>query len=280
MFLGMIGRVLGALSIFSLLSESSVIGISDSLAHLVNLYKKLVTLLTAWADPVVQAASQALSDVLQVDISLAQEWRYLFFVMMLLFIRDAGVAYSDGRMGLAVVRLVFGGITAIITSLAFQTGGVDLDNNIRLSIAPVIGLLCYDVAMYIINSMLPEDQIGRSEFPRKYPQGGFLLRGFVRSLARFFLVLFASLSVFAFPAVRDMNYPDAAIVAISFGVIANALYWLGRALTYGLSQRGAQPFFSRVEESEAGRFAMALIGVIFWLTAFLGINSGMQLLGF
>jgi hypothetical protein len=281
--LGVLGRLFGALSLFSLLQYAAEFGLSATLYAILDIYMFAVKVTIGLLDPFVIKIIDYFNQLFQLRLKFSEGWQHIFVVLQILFARDAGTAFSDGRPVLALVRLVAGFLIAFVFAVltfATELNGTLL-SNILFCLAPVLGLLLYDIAMYGFSATIFFNQIGVGEFPEGGPRKKFFIHGMQRSAFRFLLVASASISIFLAPGASKLEYPQGGVIGIISGLIINAVYWLilgglyaAREMVEGQKYKDA--FFA----SEAGRFGLAVAGMIFWFFFFCALNAGTRLLGF
>jgi hypothetical protein len=278
-----IGRVFGALSLFALLQNTSKFGLSATFEIILDIYLVALRATVGLLDPVVRLIIDFVKTLYSIDIRFSEGWRHVFVILQLLFVRDAGTAFHDGRKTLAIVRLIVGIIIAFIFSILAFLSEVEnaLLANIIFGLVPVVGILAYDIVMYFFSSTLFFDDIGTGEVKFLDTRTKFFLGGLKRSIYRFVLVSLASLLVFLFPWVAGLEFPRGGIIAITSGLIANAIYWIWQGSLYAIIQaRQGLGFKKAFLDSESGRFGMSVLGIIFWFFFFCVLNAGMRLLGF
>lgn len=281
--LGFLGRLFGALSLFAIIRHAFDVGLSASLAAILDIYNVAIRSTIGLLDPIAEALVGWLKSLLSINLVLVDEWRHIFLTLELLFIRDAGTAYSDGRRKLAFVRLVIG--TAIAFSVAVLAFASHMPSsilsNVFLCTIPILGLLIYDLCMYSITTKYFFNAIGEGESEAHLTRHMFLRIGIRRSFVRFFVVLIGSLVPLVIPNIRHLPFPAGGVVGILFGLITNAGYWIVTGALYARQQQqlGMQ-FMQAFRRSEAGRFGLAVAGLLFWLFVFCAINAGMRILGF
>lgn len=280
--LGRLGRIFGAISIFYLLQNTTQLGLSDSFRIIIEVYQNIIKVTIGLFDPLVEAVIDWIQPFIPFKIHYNTIWRHVFTVLMLLFVRDAGTAFDDGRRILGVVRLVVGLILSIMFSVlgfASPSSGYWMQS-ILLNGAIAVALLIYDIIMYWFSAFIFYNAIGAGENDRNASSKSFFLIGCGRSFQRFLIVLAASLIFLLLPPVRTWAPPTAAVSAALFGQIVNASYWIAGGLKYGLQQKALGiPVRVAFMESEAGRFGLAVTGVLFWSLMFCTLNAGARLLG-
>jgi hypothetical protein len=111
-------------------------------------------------------------------------------------------------------------------------------------------------------------------------RAGFFGAAMVRATFRLTIGLLVSYAVFLLPAVRHASAPAGGLVGIGLATVANAGYWLWRGARFASSsRRGSHDWVASLSRSEAGRFGVALTGVLVWLVIFACLNAGMQQVG-
>lgn len=279
----MLGRIFGALSLIALFKHASAIGLSATFSIILDIYEVALRNTVGLLDPAVISLINWLKNTLAIHLPFFVGWRHIFLILQILFIRDAGTAFSDGRRLLGIVRLIVGIIVAFSTSVfAFMANGTNpLIANAVLCTIPIFGLFIYDIIMYAFSAMFFFDAVGLGEMKEGQTQYDFFITGLKRSMIRFMLVACGSLLIFVFPSIRSTGFPLGGLIAMMVGLIANATYWIIMGGMYALQQkRIGMDFQTAFFESESGRFGLSVLGILFWFTVFCSLNAGMRLLGF
>ncbi len=281
--LGVLGRIFGALALFALLQFATDFGLSATGRLILDIYLVALKNTVGLLDPFVRDFIKFINDLFNVKLVFAEGWRHIFVVLQILFVRDAGTAFSDGRSILGIVRLLIGfSIAFSFAVLAFLTELPSvLLSNMLFGLVPVIGIFSYDVVMYLFSSTLFFKDIGVGEVESLGSRKQFFWGGFRRSAFRFFLVGAATLVIFLVPSVAALDFPHGGLIAITAGLVANAAYWIFRGSTYAVKQVSVgQRYRQAFLESESGRFGLSVVGILFWFTFFCALNAGMRLIGF
>lgn len=281
--LGVLGRIFGALSIFALTQYALNFGLSKTWELILDIYLVALRATIGLFDPIVRAIIEELWQIFRIKVPFVEGWRHIFVVLQILFVRDAGTAFSDGRLALGVVRLLVGSmvaLTAAVLSFISVTEN-SVIGNMLFAIIPIMGLLCYDIVMYAFSATVFYDQIGIGEVGNAASRGAFFRQGVSRSFTRLLLVSSGSIFIFIFPFFRSMPQPHGGLVAMTAGLIVNAFYWLYMGHSYATEVKtSTNDYKVRFLASEAGRFGLAVLGIIFWFGFFCSVNAGMRLLGF
>lgn len=281
--LGLLGRLFGALSLFALLDQAASLGLSVTFEAILSIYNTAVRLTIGFFDPVIKDFLTWLSSHLPFSIPFSEAWRHIFLVLQILFIRDAGTAFSDGRRTLAAVRLITGTIIALIVSvLAFMADSASpLSANVVLSIIPIFGLFIYDITMYGFSATMFFDAVGAGEMRSKQSRIQFFRTGLWRSLFRFLLVGGLSASLLFVPFIATLPFPHGGVLAMIVGLFVNACYWIVMGSSYAFTQQRASGVKWKrcFLQSEAGRFGLAVAGILFWFMVFSALNAGAQIIG-
>lgn len=281
--LGILGRIFGALSLFALLQHSLNFGLSSTFILILDVYSVALRATIGLLDPVVLKFIQWVNETFSFQISFSDGWRHIFLLLQILFIRDASTAFSDGRRYLGLVRLLVG--VCVAFSAAVFAFVADLESallsNAILCVIPIIGLLLYDVTMYAFTATLFFDSIGAGEVKGAISPKSFFILGIKRSIFRFFYVSCASLLLFSFPSARTLEFPGGGLLATTVGLVANATYWIILGANYAVEQsKKGKTYKEAFLESEAGRFGLSVVGLLFWFAFFSSLNAGMRILGF
>lgn len=275
--LSLLGQILAALSLFTLVSNATNFGLSHTFSVVLSVYMHFIDITLGKFDPVVITIIAFIKRHIQIGIIFNPGWRHLFVILQILFVRDAATAFADGRRSLAYTRLVVGFVIATLFSILLWAPFfvASLVANIAFSLIPVTALLVYDIVIYIIMSLFFFHQVDRGEMVELTSRSDFFATGVFRSFLRFAIVGIPSIAVFLYPPIRLLPYPAGGIVGIIAGVAFNAAYWLIHASLYAHRQsRAGEDFWSAFNESEAGRFGVALTKVVFWFFVFCVLNAG------
>lgn len=281
--LGVLGRVFGALSLLALLQHSLEFGLSITFEIVLDIYLTALRATIGLLDPLLIWVIETIPTLLSIELRFDEGWRHIFVILQILFVRDAGTAFANHRVSLGITRLLVGTAVSVLTAaFTFLTyTDTALYANIIFCLIPLLGLLVYDLVMYVLMATIFFYQIGEGEVEKDVSRTIFFGIGVYRSFIRFALVGAASCSLFLFPYFQSLAYPHGGLLAINIGLIANAAYWIYSASMYAAQQsRSGQKFTAVFLVSEAGQFGMAVLGIIFWFGFFCITNAGMRLLGF
>lgn len=277
-----LGQIITVLSFLSIVNHIGVIGFTSAFSIMIDVYNNFISLTIGHFDPVIKITILFIQKYLNLHIPFREGWRHVFIILQMLFVRDAGTAFSDGRRVLAAIRIIAGTIISVLCSIFIYVSYTqnNLLSNAIFCFIPVVGLFIYDITMYIFSSVFFFSRIGVGEIDRPMSRLQFFIQGTKRSFYRLLIVYAPSLLVFLIPFVNSLPFPRGGTIAIFVGMLANALYWMAYGSSYAFEQKSKGIKFSEAfYSSEAGRFGLAVIGVIFWLVVFLGINAGGRLLG-
>lgn len=275
------GQIFTALSMLAIIKHVALVGFAPVFSIMIDVYDNFIKSTVGFLDPLIHAMIDYLRAHFSIHIPFVVGWRHIFIVLQMLFVRDAMIAYSDGRMLLAAIRVFVGTVISLLCSIAIfiSAGYTSFISNIIFCAIPVFGLLLYDLLMYAFSAALFFDAVRKGKVNNSISRSGFFIQGARRSFFRAFIVYMPSLCVIFIPSILVMPFPQGGVVGVFAGILANGFYWLLHGRSYALAQQKIgiplkEGFFS----SEAGRFGIAIFGVIFWLAVFLFINAGSRLL--
>jgi len=103
-----LGQIFSALSIYAILYNTFKFGLSSTMSIIVDVYMRSIDLTIGNLDPFFEWIIVFINNYFFIKMKFHQEWRYIFIVLQILFIRDAFTAFTDGRLYLGFVRLIFG----------------------------------------------------------------------------------------------------------------------------------------------------------------------------
>lgn len=288
-FFGKMARVIAALSIVALIYDSFDVGVSKTLALIVRHYEGAVRLFLSWADPYVHALANYVAEHLHLRIAVGETWRHVFVVMWILLLRDAGVALTDGRRGVAAFRAAMGVcIAAVCSVLAAAAIGAAPSwmRNLQLAAVPYVGIYVYDIVLYVFAALALrgywKSEYGNGATPSRWAHFRKCMR---RANTRCALIFTAIGVCFVVPGVGTMSYPRGGLLVLGIATLVNLSYWVARArrvATYlrGASEtRGLESWKALLTASEAGRFAFAVGSVFAWIIVFVLMNTASELLG-
>lgn len=273
---GTIGRLVGALSLLALGRAAFDFGLSAAAVEIFHYYDMVLRAALGWIDPYIQLLVDNISVSLSLHLVFNDYWHHVYVVLQMLFVRDAGVAFADGRRGLGVTRLAVGFViassTAILTALQFP-GLADWAENLLFATLPTAAIFAYDVVMYFHAAYRRLEELNVVDGSPDRTRGAFLGRALRRGTNRFLLGLAVTYGCFLIPAVWNARPPAGGLVAIAVATVANASYWIWRGSTYARARvTDGQDWISSFRESEAGRFGVAVAGVLVWAAILAGLN--------
>ncbi|GBE29035.1 hypothetical protein BMS3Bbin04_00042 [bacterium BMS3Bbin04] len=283
------GRLIAALSIMALLSGSFQLGLSKIFHMCLMYYTGLVRLLLSWTDPYVSFITHYLSDLLVIRISLSGQWHHVFVVMWILFMRDANVAFSDGRIRVGIVRAINGLCISIVFGILASVDIavlLPLFRNVQLSTVPYVGIYVYDLTMYAYSALTLNQNKERKNFRgATFSRWRHFRDNATRAHIRFALILSAIALCFIIPDIRSMPFPKGGLLVLAIATLVNLLYWGFRGVRYAATtgkkedRRNHRSWYARFQECEAGRFALAVGSVFVWILTFIALNIGARILG-
>ncbi len=287
---GVMSRVLGSLSILALITHPYRFGLSKSLHAFIQQYEKTIKVLLGWAEPYLASVAQSISQLIDVHIRLSSSWRHVFVILFMLFVRDAGVAFSDRRYATSCVRLLTGLTVAVLSSVLATAELIKPSKllwNFQISVVPYLGVYIYDLIMYVNSASLtktgPKQKDSITHF--LFWRSEIFRDGFIRASCRFGIVLCVITFSFCLPVVSKLAYPKGGLLVLGVATAANAAYWVYRALRHiqKIRKEDAAPIGASwmvlFKSSEAGRFALAIISVFAWSATFIVINAGFCIIG-
>ncbi|MDP9191114.1 MAG: hypothetical protein M3P06_05370 [Acidobacteriota bacterium] len=288
-FSAQMGRIVAALSIIALVYHSLHLGLSNTLRLCLEYYDAAIGAAFRIVDPHIGRLLRYLSQYVNVKITVWATWHHVFVVMWMLLVRDAGVAFSDGRRTVGTARLFAGVcVAALFSVLASVDLGLrsSIVQNLQLATLPYVGIYVYDLVMYGFAAAAP----------RRYWQNDWRLetpplsrwthfkRNAVRAHVRVGLILGAVALCLAIPLVFTMPFPRGGMIALAVATSVNLAYWVVRGFGAALKMRHAgetthESLRILYRRSEAGRFSLAVGSVLAWVLTFILLNTGAKLLG-
>jgi len=288
-FSAKMARIIAALSILALLNNSFQLGLSNTLLVCLEYYDGAVQLLFSWTQPYVLRFAQYLSQLIGLNIAVAEIWRHVFIVMWILFVRDAGVAFADGRRKVGVARSIIGLCIAIVCSMLASTalgGASPFLRNIQLATIPYVGIYVYDLSLYAFSALALRRFWGKDlAAGATTSRWGHFRDNAVRAHIRFALILGCIGLCFILPPISSLSFPGGGLLVLGIATLVNLSYWVVRGIMYAAHVRKTGPEkpdqsrYSLFRESEAGRFALAVGGVLAWLLTFIILSTGAAVFG-
>ncbi|HYH05713.1 MAG TPA: hypothetical protein VEK11_01520 [Thermoanaerobaculia bacterium] len=288
-FAAQMGRIVAALSILALVYHSLHLGLSHTLRLCLEYYDTAIGAAFRVVDPYVGRLLRYVSQYIHFKVTVWATWHHVFVVMWMLLVRDAGVAFSDGRRIVGTARLFVGLCVAALFSLL---ASVDLGfrsplvQNVQLATLPYVGIYVYDLVMYAFAAAAPRrywHDTRRLESPTTSRWTHFK-RNAVRAHVRVGLILGTIALCLAVPPVISMPFPKSGMIALAVATAVNLAYWVVRGFDAALQMRHTgeiadEPMRMLYRQSEAGRFSLAVGSVLAWVVTFILLNTGAKLLG-
>jgi len=280
---GTVGRLLGALSLLALVRLAFDFGLSATVAQVFRLYDGVLGVLLGWLDPYLQTLLTSVLANLHLRIKLDDYWHHVFVVLQILFGRDAGVAYSSGRRRVAVVRFVVGfciaSIVAVLSGIQIP-GNSDFVSNFIFAVLPTVGIYVYDLAMYCHAAMYQLTYLNRVDGLPDRTRANFFKGAVKRGTVRLAIGLGITLACFLIPLIRDAPVPAGGLIALGVATVGNASYWLWRGSKDASKEaRLGRDWLTSFRKSEAGRFGVAISGVLVWTAILAGLNLQLAHIG-
>jgi hypothetical protein len=281
-FSGLIGRLMGGISLLALLKQSFDYGIGPVLMTLLDYYDKLLAVLLDWAHPYINIVLIKIGALIGWPFVLYPHWKHVFVLLEIYFFREATVAWTGvyGKAN-AVFCLVLGLGVAFISSVA--TGVVpivqeSIVGNFMIGAIPVLGAALYGVIGFLNDATFLRHAYAREhhqEIPtwwEHYVWG--IKRVVIRSLIGL-LILWIGLQV---PVVQTLPSPGLAM----FGalVFVFGIYWLLDGIIDSARLRVQnEPRWSAYWRSNHTQLGTAMVSTFFWIALFLLLNAGLSVFG-
>ncbi len=265
----MLGTAAGSLSLVMLVKLGFDFGFVAPLQLMLDYYQQAVEFLLGWAEPPLRFALQCVSDWIALDLNLHAHWKYVFILMWLYFGADAKIIWGKDRKGSAIATVIWGGLIALVASVASGTVKPDSPNTLSV-IFPVTGFVVYEV--------------GQSAWDATFfsPATNTWWQTFRYYLVRFALTN-ATIGVGAiFLGIQgnQLGLPNPYLVAVIVFLIALGIRNLARGAWIATSGRKkGERWLLRFHRSATARLGILLLATITGSVLFIALNAGLKMAG-
>lgn len=275
------GRLLGALSIFTILKEGFDYRVSETFARISEYYDRLVTTLIGWASPYLEGISTGLGEVFsaQPTLTLYPHWKHIFILLGIYFFRNAANNTQHERLASRVFKQALSGLFALVFSAA--TGLISLDAQdmsaqFQIAAIPILGAWLYDIVYLAWHAtFLRKAYANEFNFQEQKEQSwtAFFVTRSRNASIRYVIGLLLAVGLLQIPQVQAL--PGAGLFVLAVLVILLGFYWMGR----GMSIRRRMILEGRAPETLPAlpsiNLSSEMLGVFAYLLIILLINAGL-----
>jgi hypothetical protein len=277
-FPGMLSRVMGALSLFYIMTYGFNYGLGPMFKRLLEYYDSFLQALFGLAEPFIEASLMWVSTYIGWNLVLYPHWKHIFVLMGIYFFRLVGVNYAVGRRGTASFNLIWCLIVVLISSIAAGTVPVrnaSMAANFLIAFIPIIGALVCTLVGFIWEATFHRKTYGGRDLNVTNPTWWEYFRwGLSRVLSRTLIAIAALWIGLQVPFIRDLESPGLAMLALL--VIALAIYWLWDGVNEAKSiRKSSESTLEAYWRSEDTQLGVAMLGTFFWLALFVVLDAGL-----
>jgi len=278
--------VAGSLSLVLLIKHGWDFGLASILKLVLGFYEAFIHGLLGWAEAPLKVVLGHLRHWIGLDLHLYPYWKHMF-VLMWLYFSGIGKAYwVQRRIDGTIFCVVWGGLVALISSVA--SGTVALDGtaaNIMVMAFPIAGFVIFEIGRSIWGAIVMrgggmlDPGIRSGKITSRLYIFGFRLRQYTLPTAIFGGLALVIGFHFAKTSVYGVEVNPNVLILLSF-VVGLILYWFGRGLVLAVSNRqpGESPR-QRFFRSGAVQFGILMLTVLAGATLFIALNAGLTLVG-
>lgn len=227
-----------------------------------------------WAEPFLNWLLAHLTTWMKLDLHLSQEWQHVFLIMWLYFAAGARVDKYRHRETSMLFTMVWGGLVALITAVAF--GALPFDDpsgKVSSAAIPIAGLVVYELGrrVWAATYLRSSDQ----SWPESFYIG---VRSFVFPIALVgVMMLLVSLMLLELSVIGDT--PSPGLVTLFIFILGASAMLFGRGLIRIFYDREpGERRVARFNRSGSGRMSFYVFTVMIAVAMFLVANAGVKLL--
>lgn len=208
-----LGFIVAVLSIDELLRQALGLGLAAPLKSVLDFYVKIVEGLFGWADPYLKNFFNYLKDQIGIHLQLYPHWKYIFVPMWFYFFADVKTMWGNQRRPSALFFVVFGGLVALISSVAAGTTPLDTKSLLPM-IFPTIGFIIYSIVLAVWDGIfhVPEGYTGWKMF--RYYGTAYPVANILIAVTILFIVIGFQLT--------EIQIPSLSLVLLILFVVAMA----------------------------------------------------------
>ena len=284
---GLLGRVLAALSIVSLIRYGLEVGFSDALMLILVYYDNFLSAVFFWLEPFARALLSYLSSVIDYDLELFATWKHIFVLLWVYFFRDAATDLQRGFYGAAIFLFLWGICAAFLASVvagSIEPVRGDWATNFAIAMVPALGALIFTVVRRFWHAVFLLEKDGETAPALIAGKSGLeawwiavratIYRSSQRTaIGTIFVAIFLLL-----PPMQSAR--NAGLISFAVLVFLLALYWLwlGRSVAAHQSEE-ANDWREIYWQQSASLMGASMMGAFFWTFVFLVANAGLSLIG-
>jgi hypothetical protein len=247
-----LGLVAGSLSMVLLIRYGWHFGLTSSFRAALGFYEVFVNALLGWADDPLKQLLANLRYWIGADLHLHSFWKHVFVLMWLYFSGIGKAHWNQGESDIGIFSIVWGGLVALVSSVASGTIAFDgVHANILVMAFPLAGFAIFEIGRSIFGATVKKGGATLREGIEAGTIGRWYVFGF--RLRQFLLptVIFAGLALAFGLSLANITSDGAElnsnILTLIVFVAGLIFYWFGRGLVLAISDR-------QYEESPTHRF--------------------------
>ena len=300
---GVLGRIVGALSVTILIKHGFEFGVSRTFDLVFTYYDALLGLLFSWVEPYISVGLTWLGDLFSLNLNLHPHWKHIFVLIWIYFFRDAATDFQKGFFGSGVFLFVWGAIVALATSVASGVVAPVTGNwkaQFGIAFFPVLGAFFFTLPRRAWHVSFLRGRDGESKSPNDDPAShpntifvsdrrtqptlkktmrwddflGTLFRAIARTVIGGIIII---LGLHTSP-IREMKSPGIFLLGVL--VFLLAIYWLCiGASRVGRNRKPGESWGQVFWNQSATQLGSSMIGVFFWSVIFIVSNAGLRVVG-
>lgn len=285
-FIGLLGRVVGALSILALLKHGIDFDFGQTFHAILLYYDALAGVLVGWAQPFIERWAH---DWFAWQLALYPHWKHIFILVGVYFFRNASNYFSGNSStehrakfySAGIFLLVWGFLCALAVSIGsglVAPADGDWQAQFQIAAVPVIGAFVFTLGRRVWHATFLRGIDG--EWPRGSAPNWWqavwdtIYRAGIRTLVGLALLI-GGLQISSIGSL-----PSAGLALLVFLVLLLAAYWFWLGIArVKVNQKPGEGWRDTYWRLSSTKLGAAMLGVFFWAGVFLLTNAGLGLLG-
>ena len=142
-----LGISLSVLAFMKLFSSIFNLDYVQSILFIIEAYTLLVNVIIGWMEPVANAIIKAIIKFFDVSLKLGNDWKDIFVLLSIYFLRECAVAFSDHKKITAIYLFIVGTLISLIVSVSISSLNLEKAKSLQFLIilTPITGILIYEL---------------------------------------------------------------------------------------------------------------------------------------
>ncbi|WP_203296537.1 hypothetical protein [Luteirhabdus pelagi] len=276
-----LGRLLGLLSVLSLLKTGFSFGFAKVFEIILSYYKRIVEVTLGWLDPILNNLLNVLGEIFDFQLVINNHWKHIYILLGIYFFRSAEISYKYGYKKTGIFSLFWGIFVGLITSIL--VGSFDLQNNsysynFLVALLPVSGIFCFDLGRQVWISIYDRRMIADIFKEEEKSFQEFFLPIFRRLYAQLIgsIIFVAVMLSFSFL----INSKSPFLFISGFLILGMGIYRIFVGISeVQLFKEENETWLEKFDRTSSSSIVKSMFGLIIWVLIFISSSAGLQSFG-